>query len=244
VFIFCLTSQIVFAETDTKVVNLNDALFYALAHPRIQGKKKELDVANEKLNTSKWLRYPSVSVISSAGQASLGTRDREPVTTVRLEQPLWAGGRISSSIEASQARLQSSMYGLSEIEQDVLNKTSGAFCSLLKMQEKIEASNENVEEHKRLLGLIQRKARNEVSPMVEIVLAKTRLEQAQYENIQISEKHVNVTANYTKQSIGNYADLLFTTKSGLGWVYGTACPTGWVLLLILGIISFFVSSVS
>jgi hypothetical protein len=61
----------------------------------------------------------------------------------------------------------------------------------------------------------------------------------EYENIQISEKHVNVTANYTKQSLGNYADLLFTTKSGLGWVYGTACPTGWVLLLILGIISFF-----
>ena len=192
VFIFCLTSQIVFAETDTKVVNLNDALFYALAHPRIQGKKKELDVANEKLNTSKWLRYPSVSVISSAGQASLGTRDREPVTTVRIEQPLWAGGRISSSIEASQARLQSSMYGLSEIEQDVLNKTSGAFCSLLKMQEKIEASNENVEEHKRLLGLIQRKARNEVSPMVEIVLAKTRLEQAQYENIQITTQATNL----------------------------------------------------
>jgi hypothetical protein len=28
-------------------LDLNDALNYALTHPRIQGKKKELDVANE-----------------------------------------------------------------------------------------------------------------------------------------------------------------------------------------------------
>ena len=194
VFLFFLITHSAFAETDVKFLNLNDALTYALAHPRIQGKKKELDVANEKLNTSKWLRYPSVSVISSAGQGSLANRDREPITTVRIEQPLWAGGRISSSIEASQARLQSSMFGLTEMEQDVLNKTSAAFCSLLKFQEKIDASNENVEEHKRLLALIQRKARNEVSPMVEIVLAKTRLEQAQYENIQLVTQATNLKA--------------------------------------------------
>jgi adhesin transport system outer membrane protein len=175
-------------------LDLNDALNYALTHPRIQGKKKELDVANEKLNTSKWLRFPAVSVISSAGQSSLASRDREPVTTVRLEQPLWAGGRISSSIEASQARLNSSMFGLNEIEQDILGKTSGTYCSLLKMQEKIEASKENVEEHKRLLSLIQRKARNEVSPMVEIVLAKTRLEQSQYEQIQLVTQAKNLNA--------------------------------------------------
>jgi adhesin transport system outer membrane protein len=116
------------------------------------------------------------------------------VTTIRLEQPLWAGGRISSSIEANQARLNSSIYGISEIEEDVLSKTSAAYCSLLKMQEKIEASKENVEEHKRLLSLIQRKARNEVSPMVEIVLAKTRLEQAQYEQIQLTTQATNLKA--------------------------------------------------
>jgi len=190
----CLTIPSLISATELNSLNLNDALNYALTHPRIQGKKKELNVANEKLNTSKWLRFPAVSVISSAGQSSLASRDREPVTTIRLEQPLWAGGRISSSIEANQARLKSSIYGISEIEEDVLGKTSAAYCSLLKMQEKIEASKENVEEHKRLLSLIQRKARNEVSPMVEIVLAKTRLEQAQYEQIQLTTQATNLKA--------------------------------------------------
>jgi adhesin transport system outer membrane protein len=190
----CLVIPSLISATELNSLSLNDALNYALTHPRIQGKKKELNVANEKLNTSKWLRFPAVSVISSAGQSSLASRDREPVTTIRLEQPLWAGGRISSSIEANQARLKSSIYGISEIEEDVLGKTSAAYCSLLKMQEKIEASKENVEEHKRLLSLIQRKARNEVSPMVEIVLAKTRLEQAQYEQIQLTTQATNLKA--------------------------------------------------
>ena len=190
----CLIIPSLISATELNSLSLNDALNYALTHPRIQGKKKELNVANEKLNTSKWLRFPAVSVISSAGQSSLSSRDREPVTTIRLEQPLWAGGRISSSIEANQARLNSSIYGISEIEEDVLGKTSAVYCSLLKMQEKIEASKENVEEHKRLLSLIQRKARNEVSPMVEIVLAKTRLEQAQYEQIQLITQATNLKA--------------------------------------------------
>jgi len=190
----CLIIPSLISATELNSLSLNDALNYALTHPRIQGKKKELNVANEKLNTSKWLRFPAVSVISSAGQSSLASRDREPVTTIRLEQPLWAGGRISSSIEANQARLKSSIYGISEIEEDVLGKTSAAYCSLLKIQEKIEASKENVEEHKRLLSLIQRKARNEVSPMVEIVLAKTRLEQAQYEQIQLTTQATNLKA--------------------------------------------------
>lgn len=192
VTLLIFTSHLSFAEPDIKNLSLNDSLAYALSHPRIQGKKQELDAANEKLNTSKWLRYPSLSIISSAGQNSVGSQGRTAVTTLRVEQPLWAGGRISSSIDANKARLQSSIFGLNEMEQDILIKTSAAFCSLIKMQEKIEASNENVEEHKRLLALIQRKARNEVSPMVEIILAKTRLEQAQYENIQLVTQATNL----------------------------------------------------
>lgn len=33
----------------------------------------------------------------------------------------------------------------------------------------------------------------------------------------------------------SYAELLFTTKSGIGWVGQAAMPTGWVLLVVLGI---------
>jgi hypothetical protein len=37
----------------------------------------------------------------------------------------------------------------------------------------------------------------------------------------------------------SYTDLLFTTKSNIGWVFGTAMPTGWILLFILLVMVFF-----
>jgi len=37
----------------------------------------------------------------------------------------------------------------------------------------------------------------------------------------------------------SYAELLFTTKSNIGWVFGTAMPTGWILLIILIVIEIF-----
>jgi hypothetical protein len=37
----------------------------------------------------------------------------------------------------------------------------------------------------------------------------------------------------------SYAELLFTTKSNIGWVFGTAMPTGWILLIILFVIEIF-----
>jgi len=42
------------------------------------------------------------------------------------------------------------------------------------------------------------------------------------------------TTNQTiKNTAGTYAELLFTTKSGVGWVYGSAAPTGLEKLLFL-----------
>lgn len=47
------------------------------------------------------------------------------------------------------------------------------------------------------------------------------------------------TSNGSLTLLGSYAELLFTTKSKIGWVYSTAMPTGWVLLVILLIIVMF-----
>ena len=42
-----------------------------------------------------------------------------------------------------------------------------------------------------------------------------------------SSSHFDPATNKTIQNtVGTYAELLFTTKSGVGWVYGTASPTG------------------
>ena len=55
----------------------------------------------------------------------------------------------------------------------------------------------------------------------------------------------NITLNAKSDSnssielFGSYVELLFTTKSNIGWVFSTAIPTGWVLLIIMVIIIIF-----
>jgi len=202
--IFFLNFAYAIENPSLEGLTIDDALRSALIHPNIEGKKRDLEGSRQRLDTSKWLRFPSVSIISSAAQSSVNTPGATVVTTVRVEQPIWTGGRISGSIKSSTAKLSSAESAVLEIEQELIIKTATAFINYLKYQQKLEASKENIFEHQRLLELIERRARNEISPMNEIVLAKARLEQAKTENIQIQTQAANAKAdleNFTGQKI-------------------------------------------
>ena len=49
----------------------------------------------------------------------------------------------------------------------------------------------------------------------------------------------NTTTHIMPMGKGSFADLLFTTKSGIGWVGAAAMPTGWALVSILVVMIFF-----
>ena len=203
-FLFIFVSIHAFAEENSITLTLDEALRLSLSHPNVEAKKKELGGAIQKVQTSKWLRFPSVSVISQAGQASVSSTNSTVVTTFRVEQPLWAGGRITGSIDSAIAKSKSAQSAVSEVEQDILIKSASAFINYLKFQDKISASKESIVEHQRLLELIERRARNEISPMTEIILAKARLDQAKSENIQLETAAMNAKAdlqNYTGVNI-------------------------------------------
>jgi len=62
------------------------------------------------------------------------------------------------------------------------------------------------------------------------------LSQEYFHSREDDDKSSNKTQN---SSIGSYSELLFTTKSNIGWIAGLAVPTGWVILVILFILSAF-----
>lgn len=192
-FVFLLTPLLSFA--DTSIISIQDAFKAALNHPKVQAKRNEAKAASEKLHFSEWQRFPSLSIQTSAAQASAMQTGATTVTTLRVEQPLWSFGRISSAIESSKARLEASEEAISEAEQEILFKTTNSFFSIIKNQKKIEISNENVSEHQRLLELIERRARGEVSSMSEVILAKARLDIAKSENAQLKNQLKNNLAD-------------------------------------------------
>jgi len=183
-------------------------------HPLIQGKKNQYQASTQSLATSKWQRFPAVSVNTSAGQNSTTSSSQGVIALLRVEQPIWTGGQITGSIDAAQANMLSAEQEVNEAEQDLLIKTSTAFTEILRLQQRLEAAKESITEHQRLLELIQRRARNEVSAMNEIIFAKARLDLAKSERVTM-ESQLEITKSQLEESIGHPIEVLQTPKFSL-----------------------------
>lgn len=171
-------------------------------HPNIQGKKNELAAASQNLESSKWQRWPSLSMSTTSGQSSRTNSSTGIISTIRLDLPLWTAGRVSANIDSASAKTLAAEMTVLEAEQSLLLKAANAYSDFLRFSRRLEASEESVREHQRLLELIQRRSRNEVSSMNEIVLAKARLDQAKADNLQIVSQ-INSAKSQLEQLVGH-----------------------------------------
>lgn len=181
------------SQAATNALTLPDAMALSVgSHPAIASKKNEFLASESALEGSFYQMYPSISAQSTASPVG-GSPAR--INSVRLEQPIWTGGKISSQIDAAKSRLGSARYGLNETEQEILGRTVAAYIEVIRMSLRIEAADENVYEFQRLLELIQRRAKNEVSPKSEVVVAKARLEQSKSEKLNLEASYLNAKSD-------------------------------------------------
>ena len=79
--------------------SLNAVLREAVTqHPDVRSRRDDQRAAVDRLDAARWARFPGLS-------AEVETRSGGPQSVMRLEQPLWNGGRINSQIDVSQAEL-------------------------------------------------------------------------------------------------------------------------------------------
>ncbi len=141
-------------------------------HPTILAKQSSSLAAKAELRGADWQRYPTPSL-------EYGNDTNDARTALfRLQQPLWAGGRINAGIDAAQARLLAAQAATEEAKQEVALKVVAAFVEALRQQERERIVDEGVAQHERLLDLIKRRVEHEASPQVDQELAQSRLYQA------------------------------------------------------------------
>jgi len=159
-------------------VDLNGVLREAFTlHPDIRSRRDEQQAALDRLEAARWGRYPGLS-------AQIETRPGGPQTVLRLEQPVWNGGRINSQIGVSQAELRLAGASLSETQLDVLQRSAGVFFDILRLESRHKTALTNEAEHLRLVEIIQRRVAAEVSPATDETQAAARWRQAIIERIQ------------------------------------------------------------
>lgn len=107
--------------------NFGQIMQAALAsHPLVLGRRSAQAAAQSEREGAEWQRYPSLSVEAStqSGGASL----------LRLEQPLWSGGRITAGIDAAGGRLDAAGAALEEARQELALKVIAATTEALRQQ--------------------------------------------------------------------------------------------------------------
>lgn len=156
-----------------------------LDHPAIKARRAELTAANFDLEGAKWGRYPSITLTAQADESSNQLGVARDQRVARLEQPLWSGGRISSTIDLAGARLSAADATLISTQQEVLQQTATTFYEVLRLEARLEAAKENTKEHLRLVELIRRRVEFEASPESDRTVAESRAQLARSEEIAV-----------------------------------------------------------
>lgn len=150
-------------------------------HPSVLQARGQARAAGFELDSANWLRYPT---LSAEARVERGVNQN----VAKGEQPLWSGGRITGQIQLAQANARMAGAGVQEAELNVLVQLSSAFLESLRLEARLVTAAHNVAEHERLLRLIQRRVKAEISPTADETLAQARLQQALAERIQLQRQ--------------------------------------------------------
>jgi adhesin transport system outer membrane protein len=167
-------------------------------HPSVTAKLEELKSLGFDINSADAGRYPSLSV---QGQ-SMNNKNSQVIA--KLQQPLWAGGRIDGAIDQAETKLRSGQAGLFQIRRQLMEETAAIYAELLGAKQRLLTAEQNVKEHEKLLALISRRQVGSFASEADVRLAKSRLTQAQSQQEQLRgmvNKALTDLEAYTQDSV-------------------------------------------
>lgn len=163
-------------------------------HPTILQSRSQAQAAGYDLAAAKWGRFPTLS-------SELRSDSTYTQSIAKLEQPLWAGGRINGRVDQGEANLRAAEAAVREAELNALTQVSTSFFEVLRLSSRLQTAEENVQEHQRLYDMIARRQQAQISPQADVTLAQARLQQAITERLQI-QRQLETTRNSLTQWAG------------------------------------------
>ena len=194
-FLTLVCSGLLAVEAHAQSSGLAKLLDLALdQHPTVLQAQNQEKSARYDLDAVNWGRYPSLST-------ELRSDSSFVQSIAKVEQPLWAGGRIEGRIELARNNLNVAQASTEDAKLTAMYQVSGAYIDFLRLREKLVTAEENVLQHKRLAELISRRIAAEISPPADATLAQARLQQALTEKLQI-QRQLDTTLNSLSQWVG------------------------------------------
>lgn len=164
-------------------LTLEDMLYQAMqSYPTILARQANKDAAGTDLTAAKLKFLPNPSVATQRNQVHFDggmATGRMPSTNISVSQPIWMGGALIAGYNKADARLSAADFALLEAREDISKRLITAYSDWLRAWLKIQAFEENLKVHERLVGLISRRNEQGVASGADKDLALSRLHQAQ-----------------------------------------------------------------
>lgn len=177
------------------------------SHPAIIGKRSAQVAARADQKGAEWQLYPTPSI--EVATQDDGTNSK----LIRIDQPLWTGGRITAAIDAADRRLDVADSILNETELELTLKVIAAHVDALRQKAKKKFARDGVEEHEKLFAMIRRRVEQEVSSLTDQRLAESRLHLAISDQSQVTQGLNNALTQLAQLSGKSVTDV---SEQGVG----------------------------
>ena len=172
-------------------------------YPSAKSARAALRAAASDVSAARWQRFPSFSA-----NAAFYDSDGSPEPQGVVEMPIWSGGRIGADIRRAKATEDSSSAAYVETVNQLALTTAQTYFDIVRLTEREQLLAASLKEHMRLVGTIERRVKQEVSPLADLELARSRTAQV--------EQNYNVTHAQRLTSLRIMAQLVADPGYDLG----------------------------
>lgn len=185
--------------TPAAPADLDATIAQAIAtHPSIAAAAAAARAAGVDVRAAKWQRFPSLSVEGQWLDQSGNTLQAQAV----VEQPLWAGGRIASTISRATAREKAAQAGYDEAVLTIALSTAQTFHEVHRWRERAAILARSRDQHNAMLSSMERRYAQEVSPLSDLELARSRTFQIEQQLFQARAQE-GAAANRLRELVGD-----------------------------------------
>lgn len=152
-------------------------------HPSVRGASGKNQAAQLGVEAAKWQYWPTPGFRVErvqGGQEASGQTD-STVGVLSLNQPLWNGGRIASGVKRAEFIALQTEAETNEARQSLALRVIQAWSDAVVASRKIEAQNQSMAAHERLLAMVGRRQAEGASSMADVALARSRIDLLQAE---------------------------------------------------------------
>lgn len=182
---------------------LDAAAVQAQSYPALRAGAQSIRASEADVRAAQWLRFPSVVVQGLATESIGGNQLTNPVgANLQVDQPLWAGGRISGNIARARANQDLAEAQLDVNSQDITIRVLNAYYAIGQSLRREEILKQSLSEHERLVESMSRRVEQEVSPRSDLDLAQSRAAQVRQDlAITVAQRYVNLQR--IRELVGN-----------------------------------------